>query len=125
MVLRSTIQKKNTNRTVVMRKRRHFRIRQRIFGDSAVPRLSIYKSNRHILVQLIDDNKHETIISASSMELNNITNKKEKAVETGKLLLERINKIGIKKLKVDRGGYKYCGIIASLVDTLRNGDINI
>ncbi len=88
------------------------RVKAKIFGIANVPRLSVFRSNKHIYTQLIDDNKGETLASASDLEIKG--NKKEKAKLVGDLIAEKALKLNIKKVKFDRGGNKYHGRIKIL-----------
>lgn len=104
--------------------RRHLRIRKKIFGTAEKPRLSVFKSQRHIYVQLIDDTKGHTIVSASTLdpELRQKiakTYNKEAAKEVGKLIAQRALSKGINQVIFDRGGFKYHGRIKELADAAR------
>jgi large subunit ribosomal protein L18 len=110
-----------TNRNDV-RIRIHKRIRQRLSGSAERPRLAVFRSVKHIYVQLIDDHKGKTLVSASSNEKNaaaksggNIAGAKE----IGKLIAERAQAEGIKKVVFDRGGYLYHGRVKALADAAR------
>jgi len=107
------------------RYRRHKRIRSRIFGTTERPRLCVFRSNKHIYAQLIDDKKGHTLISASDLELKNVgkLKKKEKAFEVGKLVAEKAKKKNIKKIVFDRGGYKYHGKVKALAEGAREGGL--
>lgn len=116
------------NNKYLARKKRHVRIRKKIFGNNNCPRLSASKSSRHIFIQAIDDVNGLTITYASSMEkkVKKINkNKTIKANIVGKLIGLRIQKIGIKKAVFDRCGNKYHGRIKSLVDGIRESGISI
>ncbi|MFN4189560.1 MAG: 50S ribosomal protein L18 [Pseudothermotoga sp.] len=104
--------------------KRHLRIRKKIFGTAEKPRLSVFKSQRHIYVQLIDDTKGHTILSASTLdpELRQKiakTYNKEAAKEVGKLIAQRALSKGINQVVFDRGGFKYHGRIKELADAAR------
>lgn len=109
-----------------LRQKRHARLRRKLSGTAELPRLSVFRSLRHIYVQLIDDEKGCTLLSASSLEKgfdagNNMT---EKAKKVGAVLAERMKSKGYDKLVFDRGGYKYHGRIAALADSLRKAGIH-
>ena len=109
------------------RTRRHKRIRSRISGTSAVPRISVFKSNNYIYAQLIDDESEKTLAAASSMELKKGktgVNKTESAKATGKLLAEKALSQKVKKVVFDRGGYVYTGRVKALADGAREGGLN-
>ena len=99
-----------------------YRIRKRISGTSEVPRLSVFRSNKQIYAQLIDDNTGTTITSASSKD-KSISNKKlnkiEQAKLVGSLIGEKAKEAGVESVKFDRGGFLYHGRIKSLADSAR------
>src|SRR3989344_5282378 len=99
------------------RARRHKRIRSKVAGTSAVPRLSVFKSNIYIYAQLIDDDAERTLVSISSAELKKgkeVLNKTSAAREAGKLLAEKALSQKLKKVVFDRGGYVYTGRVKAL-----------
>lgn len=107
-----------------LRKKKHLRVRKKISGTAVRPRLSVYKSSKHIYAQIIDDVKGVTIVSASTLDsalkdkLSNGGNK-EAAKTVGKLVAERAVTKKIKKVVFDRGGYIYHGKIKELADAAR------
>lgn len=106
------------------RKRRHERIRKKIFGTTAKPRLSIFKSLSHIYAQVIDDTTGKTIIAASSVEKAVKSGLKhggnvEAAKKVGAHLAERALGKDIKSVVFDRGGYQYHGCVKALADAAR------
>jgi len=110
------------------RKRRHLRIRRKISGTAERPRLSVYRSLRHIHAQLIDDTVGHTLVSASSAELElkaKLANggNKEAAKQVGLLLAQRAKEKGITKVVFDRSGYLYHGRIAALAEGAREGGL--
>lgn len=107
------------------RKRRHKRIRAKISGTSLRPRLFVFRSNKHIWAQLIDDEKGQTLISASDFEIKSKKNKKktEKAFEVGKIIAKKALSQGIKSVVFDRGGYKYHGRVKALAQGAREGGL--
>lgn len=108
-------------------KRRHLRIRKRIFGTGERPRLCIKRSNKHIYAILIDDSKNRVLTSVSTLskELReqNHLRKTEKAKLVGKLLTETATKLGIEKVVFDRAGYKYHGRVKALAEGAREGGL--
>ncbi len=106
------------------RKIRHHRVRATIKGNKEKPRLSVYRSLKHIYVQIIDDEKGETLVAASDFEIKNkkddkkIT-KQEIAQQVGELLAKKAKEKGIKKVVFDRGGFKYHGRIKMLAEKAR------
>ena len=106
------------------RKRRHMRVRKKVFGTAEKPRLNVYRSLNEIYVQVIDDNQGHTLVSASSIdsELKKKTKgmtKKEQATLVGQTVAERAKEKGIQEVVFDRGGYKYIGRVAALAEGAR------
>jgi large subunit ribosomal protein L18 len=101
---------------------RHKRIRNRIKGTSSVPRLNVFRSNAHIYAQIIDDEKSETLVSASSIDkelkLENGSNI-EAAKQVGELIAKRALAKKIEKVVFDRGGYLYHGRVKALAESAR------
>lgn len=116
---------KKVNRNA-RRQRRHHRIRNKISGTTQVPRLSVYRSNKHIHAQLIDDIKGETVVSASSLDkdlgLEN-TGNKEAAKVVGKALGEKAVAAGYETIVFDRSGYLYHGRVKELADGAREAGL--
>ena len=98
------------------RKRRHRKIRSKIKGTNKIPRLCVFKSNKYIEVQVINDEKGETIVSCKK-ELKN-------AEKAGKTIAEKAKEKNIKKIVFDRGGYKYHGKVKELAEAVRKEGIN-
>lgn len=99
-----------------------YRIRKTISGSMQTPRLAVFRSNRQIYAQLIDDSTGTTIVSASSTEKSIIDkniNKIEKAKLVGSLLAEKAKEAGVNSVKFDRGGFLYHGRVKSLADAAR------
>jgi large subunit ribosomal protein L18 len=106
------------------RNRIHFRIRKTINGTANAPRLSVFRSNKEIYAQLIDDVNGVTIASASSREEGvQASGKIETAQQVGKLLAERGQKAGIETVRFDRSGYLYHGRIKALADGARESGL--
>lgn len=110
------------------RKRRHKKVRAKIFGTSKVPRLCIFRSSKHIYTQLIDDEKGKTILSSGDLKLkktktSSSATKVGLAQEVGKVIAEKACKKGIKKVVFDRGGYKYHGRVKALAEGAREGGL--
>lgn len=97
------------------------KVRRPPAGGADLPRLSIFRSNRYIYAQLIDDKSGKTLVSASSLELKNKkkVSKREGAEYVGKTITERAKSIGIKKAVFDRGSYRYHGRVKLLAETAR------
>ena len=119
----STTVGRGTNRTRALRLRRHARVRRRISGTAARPRLAVYRSNRNISAQVIDDQAGRTLAAASSMEeaLRRAKqgNDVDRAREVGRLVAARAKEAGISTVVFDRGGYRYHGKVAALADAAR------
>ena len=101
---------------------RHARIRKVLEGTSARPRLAVYRSNKHISAQIIDDSKQVTLVSASTFENGNkfeIGSNIEAAKKIGELVAKRALEAGITEVVFDRGGYIYHGRIQVLADAAR------
>lgn len=100
------------------------RIRKTISGSAAMPRLSVYRSNKDIYAQLIDDEAGKTVLSASSMKLDSKGKTKvQVSFEVGKALAEKAKEAGIESVVFDRGGYLYHGRVKSLADGARDGGL--
>lgn len=103
------------------------RIRKVSFGTPERPRLSVFRSNKEIYAQIIDDVSGKTLVSASSRdkELSEVKGtKSEIATAVGKAIAEKAKKSGIEAVAFDRGGYQYHGRVKSLADGAREGGLN-
>ena len=98
----------------VQRQKRHLRLRQRIIGSAARPRMSICITNKHMYVQFIDDDAGRTLASASTIKEQKAN--VEVAKNLGKAAAEAAKAAGISTVVVDRGGFKYTGRVAAIVD---------
>lgn len=112
------------------RNRRRIKIRAKVDGDMSRPRLSIYKSNKEVYLQIIDDKSGKTIVSARSQELKIEKKdlkeeglKTKKSFELGKLIAEKAKEKKIKTVVFDRGGFKYHGRIKAAADGAREGGL--
>jgi large subunit ribosomal protein L18 len=107
------------------RVRRHRRVRKRISGTAERPRLAVFRSNRGIEAQLIDDLDARTLASASWLGVKKSFkgNKIEQATEVGKLLAANAKKAGIESVVFDRGGYLYHGRVKALAEAAREGGL--
>jgi large subunit ribosomal protein L18 len=103
------------------RQRRHYRVRRKIRGGPERPRLAVFRSNRYIYAQVIDDDAGRTLVSASSQEaaLRERTLTTATAAEVGKLLAARCKEAGIGRVVFDRGGFVYHGRVKALGDAAR------
>ena len=105
---------------------RHARIRAKVNGTKDIPRLNVFRSAKHITVQIIDDEAGKTLVSASSMDkelkLSNGGNI-EAAKKVGEAIAKKAKKAGIKKVVFDRGGYQYHGRVEALANTARENGL--
>jgi len=107
-----------------IRQRVHDRIRAKLSGTTERPRLNVYRSLNHIYVQVIDDAQGQTLVSASTVQAKIKTGGNVAAArEVGKLIAERAQEKGIKKVVFDRGGYLYHGRIKALADAARESGL--
>ncbi|MDA3839825.1 MAG: 50S ribosomal protein L18 [Patescibacteria group bacterium] len=107
----------------VKKARRHARVRAKISGTSVRPRISVFKSNKGMFVQLIDDTKGITILSVNSKEIKIEGDKKTKSFEIGKLLAKKAIEKKIEKVVFDKGSFKYHGRIEALANGAREGGL--
>ena len=110
------------------RDRRHARLRKKVVGTAARPRLVVTRSARHVFVQVVDDAKGHTLASASTLEADLRAfdgDKTAKARRVGELVAERAKKAGIDEVVFDRGGNKYAGRVAAIADGAREGGLNL
>ncbi len=116
-----------TNSKLLARAKRISRIRKKISGSEERPRLCVFKSNKHIYAQIIDDVQHKTLVAMSTVE-KEFSQGEEKgkigaAKVVGKMIAERAKAKGIQKVVFDRGGYLYHGRVKSLSDGAREGGL--
>ena len=111
--------------TNAQRKKRHKRVRSKITGTAARPRLNVFRSEKHIYAQVIDDTSGHTLCSASSVEKDfDISgSNKDGAQKVGKLVAERALAKGIADVVFDRGGYIYHGRVKELAEAAREGGL--
>ena len=105
--------------------RRHNRIRAKVSGTAARPRLSVYKSNRYLHAQIIDDEANKTLIGASTKDVAAKAKKMDAAKQLGAELAKRAKALGIEAVVFDRGGFRYTGRIAMLATAVREGGIQL
>lgn len=112
---------------ITKRIKRHKRVRAKIFGTALRPRLSVFRSNKQIYAQLIDDEEGKTIIGLArkSIKLKKKTGKSDVAYETGKMLAKAALEKGIKIAVFDRGGYVYSGRVKKVAEGAREGGLKI
>ena len=113
------------NRTIA-RRRRHHRVRQSVHGTEARPRLAVFRSNKHIYAQIIDDDSGTTLVSASSKESavpgGSLT--VDVAAKVGELVGARAKDAGVSDVVFDRGGFKYHGRVKALAEAAREAGLN-
>jgi large subunit ribosomal protein L18 len=107
------------------RRRRHFRVRKTVSGSGARPRLAVYRSNRYIYAQIIDDDGGHTLAAASSREaaLRERTLTVETAAEVGKLIAARATEAGVSSVVFDRGGFPFHGRVKAVAEAAREAGL--
>jgi len=107
------------------RHRRHVRVRKTVYGSQARPRLAVFRSNRYIYAQVIDDDGGRTLAAASSREaaLRERTLTVETAAEVGRLIAARAGEAGVSQVVFDRGGFPYHGRIKAVADAAREAGL--
>jgi large subunit ribosomal protein L18 len=123
---RKPVGKDVSTRRRIAKARRHFRLRKRVSGTPERPRLSVTRSSRHIVAQLVDDLAGHTLASATSIEADVRAvdgDKKARAAKVGQLIAARAKGAGISKVVFDRGGHDYHGRIAALADAAREAGL--
>ncbi|MCG3139796.1 MAG: 50S ribosomal protein L18 [Anaerolineae bacterium] len=118
------------NKPALLRQRRHWRARERhnLKGTPERPRLNVFRSSKHIFAQVIDDSRGHTLAAASTLDADiraqaKELNKVEEAKRVGKLVAERAQAAGIKKVVFDRGGFRYHGRVKALADASREAGL--
>jgi large subunit ribosomal protein L18 len=117
---------KRARGNVAARGRRHLRVRKKVAGTAARPRLVVSRSSRHVYVQIVDDTVGKTLVSASTMESDLRAfhgDKTAKARRVGELLAERAKNAGVEAVVFDRGGNKYHGRVAAIAEGAREGGL--
>jgi large subunit ribosomal protein L18 len=115
-------------RTHELKDRRHRRVRKKVVGTPERPRLAVFRSNRHIVAQVIDDRAGTTLAAASTVEAalrTGITGNTTAASEVGRLVAERALAAGITKVVFDRGGSRYHGRVAALAASAREAGLEL
>jgi large subunit ribosomal protein L18 len=110
-----------------LRFRRHFHIRKRVRGTAELPRMAVFRSNRHLYVQLIDDEAGHTLVSASTLDLRSEgaapAANRQAAAKVGALIAERAGEKKIKDVVFDRGGFKFHGRVKALAEAAREAGL--
>ncbi len=115
-----------SNERLVGRKRRHVRVRKKIHGTAERPRLALFRSNKHLVLQVIDDDRGVTLASASSIEADlrpQSGGTVEAATRLGTLVAERAKAAGVDKVVFDRGGFQYHGRVAAAAEAAREAGL--
>lgn len=99
--------------------KRHNRVRSKVFGSAKIPRLNVYRSNKGLFVQLIDDHAGITLISINDKEIKSGKTKTDKSKEAGKLIARKAKEKKIDKVIFDRGGCKYHGRVKAVAEGAR------
>ena len=109
------------------RRRRHFRVRKSVHGTAQRPRLAVFRSNRYIYAQVIDDESGRTLAAASSQEeaLRSRTLTVDTATEVGKRIASRAKDVGIDAVVFDRGGFKFHGRVKAVADAAREEGLTL
>ncbi|MDP8976913.1 MAG: 50S ribosomal protein L18 [Actinomycetota bacterium] len=116
-------------REAQLRIRRHRRVRKKVTGTAERPRLAVFRSNRHVVAQVIDDERGRTLAAASSVEKElrsanaGNTGNKTGATAVGRLIAERAKAGGVSRVVFDRGGFRYHGRVAALADAAREAGL--
>jgi large subunit ribosomal protein L18 len=108
--------------------RRHRRVRKKVRGEATRPRLAVFRSNKHIVAQVIDDRAGRTLAAASTHEADlrsGATGNKEAAEKVGRLVAERAKAAGVTQVVFDRGGFLYHGRIAAVADAARAAGLEL
>ena len=112
----------------IARARRHLRLRKKVVGTAARPRLVVTRSNRHMVAQVVDDAVGRTLASASTLEVDlraSTGDKSAKARAVGELIAERAKAAGVDAVVFDRGGNKSHGRVAAVADGARHGGLSL
>ncbi len=112
------------------RARRHRRVRKKVRGSAERPRLAVFRSNRHMSAQVIDDISGRTLVAASTLEsgprsASSSTGNRDAAACVGRLIAERARQAGIERVVFDRGGFLYHGRVAAVADAARDAGLEL
>ena len=117
----------SSNTRLTSRKRRHFRVRKKVAGTAARPRLAVFRSSRHFVLQLIDDGAGHTMASASTLEADikaaGSTGSIAAAERVGSAIADRAKALGVEKVVFDRGGFQYHGRVAAAAQAARDAGL--
>lgn len=111
------------------RVRRHRRVRKKVRGVAERPRLAVFRSNRHMIAQVVDDVSGRTLAAASTLEVDlrsaGATGNREAAASVGRLVAERARAAGVERVVFDRGGYLYHGRVAAVAEAAREAGLEL
>jgi large subunit ribosomal protein L18 len=117
----------SSQKKTALRKRRQYRVRKKVSGTPTRPRLAVFRSNAHIVAQVIDDTAGRTLAAAASVEPDvkgaGHTGNKTAAASVGRLVAERAKAAGVTQVVFDRGGFQYHGRVAALADAAREAGL--
>jgi large subunit ribosomal protein L18 len=116
----------SSHKKAELRRRRHGRVRKKVAGTAARPRLAVFRSNAHIAAQVIDDASGRTLASAATVEKDlrgGTTGNTAAAATVGRLVAERARAAGVTQVVFDRGGFLYHGRVAALADAAREAGL--
>jgi len=118
----------NKNDRKYSRRKRHLRVRKKVSGTPDKPRMAVFRSEKHIYAQIIDDTTHHTVCASSTLngELKSILEKtwdKKAAEKVGEDIAKKAKEAGIEEVVFDRGGFKYHGRVKALADGARNAGL--
>lgn len=100
-----------------------YRVRSKVSGTPERPRMTVFRSNKQIYVQIIDDLSGSTLVAASSLGLENKVPKKEQAAKVGELIAKKAQEAGVTTVVFDRNGYLYHGRVKEVAEAARNGGL--
>ncbi|MGB0384063.1 MAG: 50S ribosomal protein L18 [Ardenticatenaceae bacterium] len=117
-------QRQKRKSTRASRLRRHARVRRKIIGTEARPRLNVFRSATNIYAQVINDETGHTLVAANSLQIRDLDlNKTEAARRVGMMVAERARDAGLTSVVFDRGGYRYHGRVKALAEAARSGGL--
>ncbi|TML39755.1 MAG: 50S ribosomal protein L18 [Actinobacteria bacterium] len=117
-----------TSKRLQLRQRRHARVRKTVVGTPQRPRLAVFRSNRHISAQVIDDLNGRTVAAASTVEAGlrgGATATRDAASSVGRLVAERARAAGVERVVFDRGGFLYHGRVAAVAEAARQAGLEL
>lgn len=114
-----------TRNIMAVRERRKHRVRARIRGTATLPRLTVFRSNKGVYAQLVDDAAGKTLVQAASRDVKGAASKTAAAQAVGKLIAERAKAAGIAAAVFDRGAYRYHGRVKALAESARAGGLKL